>query len=56
MGSSGASRLDRRPSMILVSGCDGQAREELLDHFRKFGELLENQEEEVGRVGLFWLY
>ena len=42
--------------MILVSGCDGQAREELLDHFRKFGELLENQEEEVGRVGLFWLY
>ena len=48
LGSSGASRLDRRPSMILVSGCEGQAREELLDHFRKFGELVENQQEEVG--------
>lgn len=50
--SQAASRLDRRPSMILVSGYDGQAREELLDHFRKFGELVENQEEEVGWAGL----
>ena len=53
--STAASRLDRRPSMILVSGCEGQAREQLLDHFRKFGELLENQEEEVGWPGLGWL-
>ena len=40
--------------MILVSGCEGQAREELLDHFRKFGELVENQQEEVGWAGLGW--
>ena len=38
--------------MILVSGCEGQAREELLDHFRTFGELVENQEDQVGVAGL----
>ena len=53
--SQAASRLDRRPSMILVSGYDGQAREDLLDHFRKFGELVENQEEEVGWAGYCYL-
>ena len=47
--SQAASRLDRRPSMILVSGYEGQTREQLLDHFRKFGELVENQEEEEVR-------
>ena len=53
--SQAASRLDRRPSMILVSGYDGKAREELLDHFRKFGELVENQEEEVDWAGYCYL-
>ena len=41
-----AARLDRRPSMILVTGYDKQSRDEVLDHFRKFGEVVENIEEE----------
>lgn len=44
--SEAASRLDRRPSMIHVSGYDKQSRDEVLDHLRKFGEVVENLEEE----------
>ena len=45
-----AARLDRRPSMVLVTGYDKQSRDEVLDHFRKFGELVENLEEEEGAM------
>ena len=34
--------------MILVTGYDKESRDEVLDHFRKFGEVVENLEEEEG--------
>ena len=45
--SPGAANLDRRPSRILVSGYELEEKEELVQHFAKFGEILEQVEDEV---------
>lgn len=38
----GASRLDRRPGAVVVTGfAEDTDREELVGHFRKFGEIVE---------------
>ena len=46
VGADGASKIDRRPSMILVTGYpDDCNKEELVSHFRKFGEVTESLEQ-----------
>merc|ERR1711956_112581 len=45
--SPGATNLDRRPSRILVSGYELEEKEEILNHFNKFGEIVETVEDEV---------
>ena len=45
--SPGATNLDRRPSRILVSGYELEEKEEMVLHFAKFGEILEQVEDEV---------
>ena len=54
--SPGAANLDRRPSRILVSGYELEEKEELVQHFAKFGEILEQVEDEVrgGTPGPFY--
>ena len=38
----GANRLDRRPGSVMVTGyAEDTDREELVGHFRKFGEIVE---------------
>ena len=52
-GESGASRLDRRPGSVLVTGYkEDTDREELVGHFRKFGEIVEviDQVQDTDRV------
>ena len=42
----GTSKIDRRPSMILVTGYPEDCnKEELISHFRKFGEVTESVEQ-----------
>merc|ERR1712106_1052967 len=43
----GNTNLDRRPSRILVSGYELEEKEEILNHFNKFGEIVETVEDEV---------
>ena len=45
--SPGATNLDRRPSRILVSGYELEEKEEMVQHFVKFGEILDQVEDEV---------
>ena len=45
--SGGSTNLDRRPSSILVSGYEIDEKEEILNHFTKFGEIVETVENEV---------
>jgi RNA-binding protein 26 len=47
--SPGGQCVDRRPSRILVSGYELEEKEELVVHFAKFGEILEQVEDEVRR-------
>jgi len=44
--SGGSTNLDRRPSSILVSGYEIEEKEEILNHFNKFGEIVESVENE----------
>ena len=44
----GNTNLDRRPSRILVSGYELEEKEEILNHFNQFGEIVETVEDEVG--------
>merc|ERR1719270_3254556 len=47
IGGDGASKIDRRPSMILVTRYpDDCNKEELVSHFRKFGEVTESLEQD----------
>ena len=49
----GASRLDRRPGSVMVTGySEDTDREELVGHFRKFGEIVEviDQVQDTDRV------
>ena len=51
----GASRLDRRPGSVMVTGyTEDTDREELVGHFRKFGEIVEviDQVQDTDRVHL----
>ena len=51
----GASRLDRRPGSVMVTGYgEDTDREELVGHFRKFGEIVEviDQVQDTDRVHL----
>merc|ERR1719508_346918 len=45
--SPGSTNLDRRPSSILVSGFELEEKEEILNHFTKFGEIMDTVEDEV---------
>jgi len=45
--SPGTNTLDRRPSRILVSGYELEEKDELIQHFEKFGEILEIMEDEA---------
>jgi len=45
--SPGSSTLDRRPSRILVSGYELDDKEELVQHFQKFGEIVDMIEDEA---------
>merc|ERR1719427_2453824 len=44
--SQGNTNLDRRPSSILVSGFELEEKEEIMNHFNKFGEIVESVENE----------
>ena len=46
----GNTNLDRRPSRILVSGYELEEKEEILNHFNQFGEIVETVEDEVGVI------
>ena len=48
----GSTNLDRRPSSIQVSGYEIENKEEILNIFNKFGELVETIEDEVVEVGV----
>ena len=39
--------LDRRPSRILVSGYELEEKEEIVNHFTKFGEIVDTVQDEV---------
>ena len=39
--------LDRRPSRILVSGYELEEKEEIVNHFTKFGEIIDTVQDEV---------
>ena len=39
--------LDRRPSRILVTGYDIEEKEEVINHFNKFGEVVDTVDDEV---------
>ena len=45
--SPGSTNLDRRPSSILVSGFELEEKEEIVNHFTKFGEIMDTVEDEV---------
>merc|ERR1719186_578353 len=45
--SQGNTNLDRRPSSILVSGFELEEKEEIVNHFTKFGEIMDTVEDEV---------
>ena len=45
--SPGSTNLDRRPSRILVSGYELEEKEEIVNHFTKYGEIVESVEDEV---------
>ena len=45
--SPGSTNLDRRPSSILVSGFELEEKEEIMNHFTKFGEIMDTVEDEV---------
>lgn len=46
MYSAGTTTVDRRPSRILVSGYDAEDKDEVVAHFTKFGEILDQIEDE----------
>jgi len=43
----GNTNLDRRPSRILVSGYELEEKEEIVNHFTKFGEIVDTVQDEV---------
>merc|ERR1719427_2119189 len=45
--SQGSTNLDRRPSSIHVSGFELEEKEEIMNHFNKFGEIMDTAEDEV---------
>merc|ERR1719508_708231 len=45
--SPGSTNLDRRPSSILVSGFELEEKEEIVNHFTNFGEIMDTVEDEV---------
>eukprot|EP00092_Neocalanus_flemingeri_P038304 GFUD01041698.1.p1 GENE.GFUD01041698.1~~GFUD01041698.1.p1 ORF type:complete len:849 (+),score=259.17 GFUD01041698.1:41-2587(+) len=45
--SPGNTNLDRRPSRILVSGYELEEKEEIVNHFTKFGEIVDTVQDEV---------
>ena len=45
--SPGNTNLDRRPSRILVSGYELEEKEEIVNHFSKFGEIVDTMQDEV---------
>lgn len=45
--SPGSTNLDRRPSRILVSGYELEEKEEIVNHFTKYGEIVDSVEDEV---------
>merc|ERR1719427_1068689 len=45
--SPGSTNLDRRPSSILVLGFELEEKEEIVNHFTKFGEIMDTVEDEV---------
>ena len=42
----GGTSLDRRPSKIVVSGYEVEERDEVLEQFQKFGEIVETVDDE----------
>merc|ERR1711915_498580 len=45
--SPGANKLDRRPTSILVSGYELEEKDDIVQHFTKFGEIADMAEDEV---------
>ena len=45
--SPGANKLDRRPTSILVSGYELEEKDDIVQHFTKYGEIADMAEDEV---------
>lgn len=43
----GVTSVDRRPAKILISGFELDNRDSLIEHFEKFGEILDTIEDET---------
>ena len=44
---SGTTNLDRRPSKVLVAGYDSEDKDEVVAHFAKFGEVVDQIEDDA---------
>lgn len=47
MGGPGVTSVDRRPSKVLVSGYELEEKDALVEHFAKFGEIVDTLEDEI---------
>ena len=50
MSGGGTTSVDRRPSKLLISGYDPDDKEEVITHFAKFGEVLDQIEDDAAAV------
>ena len=53
MSGGGTTSVDRRPSKLLISGYDADDKDEVIAHFSKFGEVVDQIEDEAVQSLIF---